>query len=168
MSEPLSLPPKWYTVAQVAQLLGYGESKVRMLIIAGDLPSLKDGRCATSCWPGSDGPKRLDRLTVQDVQLSMSELKPAVSAGIRPGPCHRAPCAAVRGELLTRNVAVLVPVPRPKRAKAVSLPTMLIALAATAATKPSLFSGQRPVPNRHDRRLHHQRSARRTPARRHS
>jgi hypothetical protein len=29
MSEPMS-PPKWYTVAQVAQLLGYGESKVRM------------------------------------------------------------------------------------------------------------------------------------------
>ena len=44
MSEPVSLPPKWYTVAQVAQLLGYGESKVRMLIIAADLPSLKDGR----------------------------------------------------------------------------------------------------------------------------
>ena len=36
--------PRWYTVAQVAQLLGYGESKVRMLIIAGDLRSLKDGR----------------------------------------------------------------------------------------------------------------------------
>jgi excisionase family DNA binding protein len=44
MSEPVSLPPKWYTVARVAPLLGYGESKVRMLIIAGDLPSLKDGR----------------------------------------------------------------------------------------------------------------------------
>ena len=40
----LALVPKWYTVAQVAQLLGYGESKVRMLIIAGDLRSLKDGR----------------------------------------------------------------------------------------------------------------------------
>ena len=40
----LALAPKWYTVAQVAQLLGYGESKVRMLIIAGDLRSLKDGR----------------------------------------------------------------------------------------------------------------------------
>src|SRR5215218_2104434 len=39
MSEPVSLPPKWYTVAQVAQLLGYGESKVRMLIIAGELHS---------------------------------------------------------------------------------------------------------------------------------
>ena len=44
MSEPVSLSPKWYTVAQVAQLLGYGESKVRLLIIAGDLRSLKDGR----------------------------------------------------------------------------------------------------------------------------
>ena len=27
--------PRWYTVAQVAQLLNYGESKVRMLIITG-------------------------------------------------------------------------------------------------------------------------------------
>jgi excisionase family DNA binding protein len=43
-SEGLALVPKWYTVAQVAQMLGYGESKVRMLIIAGDLRSLKDGR----------------------------------------------------------------------------------------------------------------------------
>jgi excisionase family DNA binding protein len=38
------LDPKWYTVSQVAQLLGYGETKVRMLIISGDLRSLKDGR----------------------------------------------------------------------------------------------------------------------------
>ena len=42
--KPVSLRPKWYTVAQVAELLGYGETKVRMLIIAGDLRSLKDGR----------------------------------------------------------------------------------------------------------------------------
>ena len=42
--KPVSLPPKWYTGAQVAELRGYGESKVRMLIIAGDLRSLKDGR----------------------------------------------------------------------------------------------------------------------------
>lgn len=40
----IPLRPKWYTVAQVAELLGYGDSKVRMLIIAGDLRSLKDGR----------------------------------------------------------------------------------------------------------------------------
>ena len=43
-SVPVSLTPRWYTVAQVAQLLGYGESRVRMLIISGDLRSLKDGR----------------------------------------------------------------------------------------------------------------------------
>ncbi len=41
---PVVLNPKWYTVPEVAQLLGYGESKVRMLIIQGDLKSLKDGR----------------------------------------------------------------------------------------------------------------------------
>jgi excisionase family DNA binding protein len=51
MSEPVSLSPRWYTVAQVAQLLGYGESKVRMLIISGDLRSLKDGR-ARRILPG--------------------------------------------------------------------------------------------------------------------
>jgi hypothetical protein len=36
-----TLDPKWYTVSQVAQLLGCGETKVRMLIISGDLRSLK-------------------------------------------------------------------------------------------------------------------------------
>ena len=43
-SADIVLTPRWYTVAQVAHLLGYGETKVRMLIIAGDLRSLKDGR----------------------------------------------------------------------------------------------------------------------------
>lgn len=43
-SQFVPLEPKWLTVAQVARLLGYGETKVRMLIIAGDLRSLKDGR----------------------------------------------------------------------------------------------------------------------------
>ena len=38
------LTPRWYTVAQVAQLLNYGESKVRMLIITSQLRSIKDGR----------------------------------------------------------------------------------------------------------------------------
>jgi excisionase family DNA binding protein len=38
------LTPRWYAVAQVAQLLNYGESKVRMLIITGQLRSIKDGR----------------------------------------------------------------------------------------------------------------------------
>jgi excisionase family DNA binding protein len=36
--------PKWHTVAEVAELLGYGKTKVRMLVITGDLRSLKDGR----------------------------------------------------------------------------------------------------------------------------
>lgn len=35
---------RWYTVAEVAGILGYGESKVRMAIISGDLRSIKDGR----------------------------------------------------------------------------------------------------------------------------
>jgi excisionase family DNA binding protein len=38
------LTPRWYTVSQVAQLLNYGESKVRMLINTGQLRSIKDGR----------------------------------------------------------------------------------------------------------------------------
>ncbi len=38
------LAPRWYTVAQVVQLLNYGERKVRMLIITGQLRSIKDGR----------------------------------------------------------------------------------------------------------------------------
>ena len=36
--------PLWCTVDRVAQLLNYGESKVRMLIITGQLRSIKDGR----------------------------------------------------------------------------------------------------------------------------
>ena len=30
--EEIRLFPKWYTVAEVAEMLGYGETKVRMLI----------------------------------------------------------------------------------------------------------------------------------------
>ena len=36
---------RWYTVAEVAQMLGYGETKVRTLILTGELRSLKDGGC---------------------------------------------------------------------------------------------------------------------------
>jgi excisionase family DNA binding protein len=42
--EQQNLDPKWYTVSLVASLLGFGETKVRRLIISGDLRSLKDGR----------------------------------------------------------------------------------------------------------------------------
>ena len=36
--------PRWFTVKEVARMLGYGETKIRMLVISGDLRSLKDGR----------------------------------------------------------------------------------------------------------------------------
>ncbi len=35
--------PKWYTIAEVAQMLGYGLSKTKMLVATGELRSLKDG-----------------------------------------------------------------------------------------------------------------------------
>lgn len=37
------LAKRWYTVAEVATMLSYGESKVRMLVAQGDLKSIKDG-----------------------------------------------------------------------------------------------------------------------------
>jgi excisionase family DNA binding protein len=37
------LAPKWYTVAEVAEMLGYGLSKTKMLVASGQLRSLKDG-----------------------------------------------------------------------------------------------------------------------------
>jgi len=37
------LTPKWYTVAEVAQMLGYGLSKTKTLVATGELRSLKDG-----------------------------------------------------------------------------------------------------------------------------
>jgi excisionase family DNA binding protein len=36
--------PKWYSVAQVAQMLGFGLSKTKMLVATGELRSLKDGK----------------------------------------------------------------------------------------------------------------------------
>lgn len=38
------LTPKWLTTAQVAQQLGFGLYKTKMLIASGELRSLKDGR----------------------------------------------------------------------------------------------------------------------------
>ena len=35
---------KWHTVAEVAEMLGYGVTKTKMLVITGELRSLKDGR----------------------------------------------------------------------------------------------------------------------------
>lgn len=39
----LRFAPKWYSVAEVAGLLGYGLSKTKMLIATGEIRSLKDG-----------------------------------------------------------------------------------------------------------------------------
>lgn len=38
------LTPKWYSPAEVAVLLGYGSSKVKMLIATRELRSIKDGK----------------------------------------------------------------------------------------------------------------------------
>ncbi|WP_027342976.1 excisionase family DNA-binding protein [Hamadaea tsunoensis] len=35
---------RWHTVAEVAEMLGYGLSKTKMLVATGQLRSLKDGR----------------------------------------------------------------------------------------------------------------------------
>lgn len=44
MEDVQRLTRRWYTVAEVAEMLGYGETKVRMAIIAGELRSVKDGK----------------------------------------------------------------------------------------------------------------------------
>ena len=36
--------PKWYSVVQVAEMLGFGLSKTKMLVATGELRSLKDGK----------------------------------------------------------------------------------------------------------------------------
>lgn len=43
---PLSsdLRPRWFTTAQVAEMLGFGLYKTKMLIATGELRSLKDGK----------------------------------------------------------------------------------------------------------------------------
>jgi excisionase family DNA binding protein len=41
-SQPLV--PKWYSPAEVAALLGFGLSKVKMKIATGELRSVKDGK----------------------------------------------------------------------------------------------------------------------------
>jgi excisionase family DNA binding protein len=37
------LVPKWYSVAEVAEQLGYGLSKTKLLVATGEIRSLKDG-----------------------------------------------------------------------------------------------------------------------------
>jgi excisionase family DNA binding protein len=40
----IEITPKWFTVADVAQMLGFSVSKTKTLVISGELRSLKDGR----------------------------------------------------------------------------------------------------------------------------
>ncbi|MEU0339429.1 MULTISPECIES: helix-turn-helix domain-containing protein [Streptomyces] len=35
---------KWYTTREVAEMLGYGLSKTKMLVLTGEIRSIKDGR----------------------------------------------------------------------------------------------------------------------------
>lgn len=51
---------RWYTVPEVAEMLGYGPTKVRMMCITGDLRSLKDG--------GSRPPARVGRRVRRDAR----------------------------------------------------------------------------------------------------
>lgn len=44
MTQVQRFPRRWHTVAEVAEMLACGETKVRMAIIAGDLRSVKDGK----------------------------------------------------------------------------------------------------------------------------
>jgi excisionase family DNA binding protein len=43
MDGKVVLAPRWYTMAQVAELLGYSVAKVKTLVYSGELRSLKDG-----------------------------------------------------------------------------------------------------------------------------
>lgn len=44
VTRDLVITRKWYTVGEVAEMLGFGLSKTKMLVITGELRSLKDGR----------------------------------------------------------------------------------------------------------------------------
>lgn len=41
--EVVGVTRKWHTVAEVAQMLGYGLSKTKMLVATGQIRSVKDG-----------------------------------------------------------------------------------------------------------------------------
>jgi len=44
VTRDVAITRKWYTVREVADMLGFGLSKTKMLVITGELRSLKDGR----------------------------------------------------------------------------------------------------------------------------
>lgn len=37
------IEPRWYTIAQVATMLGYGLTKTKHLVLTGQIESVKDG-----------------------------------------------------------------------------------------------------------------------------
>ncbi|TVT28322.1 helix-turn-helix domain-containing protein [Amycolatopsis rhizosphaerae] len=39
----MTIRRKWHTVAEVAEMLGYGLSKTKMLVATGQIRSIKDG-----------------------------------------------------------------------------------------------------------------------------
>lgn len=39
-----AIPRKWYSTAEVAEMLGYGLSKTKFLVLSGRIRSVKDGR----------------------------------------------------------------------------------------------------------------------------
>ncbi|TDC41250.1 helix-turn-helix domain-containing protein [Micromonospora sp. KC213] len=41
---PVPIVPRWHSPAEVAAILGYGSSKVKMKIATGELRSVKDGK----------------------------------------------------------------------------------------------------------------------------
>jgi excisionase family DNA binding protein len=41
---------RWFTVAEVAEMLGFGLTKTKMLVVTGELRSLKDG-CSRRILP---------------------------------------------------------------------------------------------------------------------
>jgi excisionase family DNA binding protein len=44
MGQTQQIVVRWYTVQQVAEMLGYGVTKTKMLVATGQIRSLKDGR----------------------------------------------------------------------------------------------------------------------------
>lgn len=40
----MAIARKWYSTAEVAEMLGYGLSKTKILVLSGQIRSVKDGR----------------------------------------------------------------------------------------------------------------------------
>jgi excisionase family DNA binding protein len=107
-----ALDPSWYTVPKTAQLLAYGETKGWMLIISGDLRSVKDERARRVLPEGVEdyvrrrglraeetwGGRRLDVRAVKDRSLS-------IHMGYEPcvGYHERRPSAAQAHHRLTSS-----------------------------------------------------------------